>query len=83
MTNEFKELDETVLKNFIDDLVKEYYEDYIFTEQRKKIFIEQLYDTALGTCQSLDEVGTLADGILIGWFMDRDQDYKILKCIFK
>jgi len=71
MKNEFKELDETTLKNFIDSLIKEYYEDYIFNEQRKKIFADQLYDTAFGTCESLTEVSTLADGILIGWFMER------------
>ena len=78
-----KKLNKKQLTQHINELVEEYYEDYIQTPTRKKIFVDQVYDTALGTCETLDDVTTLIDGILIGWFMDREQDYTIYKRIFK
>jgi phosphatidylinositol kinase/protein kinase (PI-3 family) len=69
--SEFKQLNEHELKDFINQLVEEYYDDYIETEERKSIFVNQVFDTAFNTCESLYEVTTLVDGILIGWFMSR------------
>jgi hypothetical protein len=66
-----KELDGIVLMNFINQLVDEFYDDYILSDERKEIFINQVYNTSLGTCETLTEVSHLVDGILIGWFMER------------
>ena len=69
--SEFKELNESELKDYINELVEEYYDDYIKTEERKNIFVNQVFDTALNTCEYFSDVNTLVDGILIGWFMPR------------
>lgn len=69
--SEFKQLNENELMEYIEALVDEFMDDYIISEDRRKRFIEQVYDTTLGTCESLNEVTQFVDGLLIGWGMER------------
>lgn len=79
--SEFKQLNENELMEYIEALADEFMDDYIISEDRRKRFIEQVYDTTLGTCESLNEVTQFVDGLLIGWGMER-QAYKIEEHIF-
>lgn len=69
--SEFKQLNENELMEYIEALADEFMDDYIISEDRRKRFIEQVYDTTLGTCESLNEVTQFVDGLLIGWGMER------------
>ena len=69
--SEFKQLNENELMEYIKTLADEFMDDYIISEDRRKRFIEQVYDTTLGTCESLNEVTQFVDGLLIGWGMER------------
>jgi hypothetical protein len=69
--SEFKQLNENELMEYIKALADEFMDDYIISEDRRKQFIEQVYDTTLGTCESLNEVTQFVDGLLIGWRMER------------
>ena len=74
--SKFKQLNENELMEYIEALADEFMDDYIISEDRRKRFIEQVYDTTLGTCESLNEVTQFVDGLLIGWGMER-QAYKV------
>jgi len=69
--SKFKQLNENELMEYIEALADEFMDDYIISEDRRKRFIEQVYDTTLGTCESLNEVTQFVDGLLIGWGMER------------
>jgi hypothetical protein len=69
--SEFKQLNENELMEYIKALADEFMDDYIISEDRRKRFIEQVNDTTLGTCESLNEVTQFVDGLLIGWGMER------------
>jgi hypothetical protein len=69
--SKFKQLNENELMEYIEALADEFMDDYIISEDRRKRFIEQVYDTTLGTCESLNEVTQFVDGLLIGWRMER------------
>ena len=69
--SKFKQLNENELMEYIEALADEFMDDYIISEDRRKRFIEQVYDITLGTCESLNEVTQFVDGLLIGWRMER------------
>ena len=69
--SKFKQLNENELMEYIEALADEFMDDYIISEDRRKRFIEQVYNTTLGTCESLNEVTQFVDGLLIGWRMER------------